>query len=144
MDEKRVTQIKHMLSMVIWFSATCDLYFCTRPHVTLIHLILRVYRFGVSLHVRMHIYLAQSACECMYVLALTYILRLAFRHYRRSYGGLHGFRTFFHSSWNFSSSTFYRSPFFHLADCFPKVLYFVLSRLRALFARNSPFARRER
>lgn len=144
MDEKGATRIKRVLSMGPWFSVPNDLYFCTRSHVTLIHLPLRMYRFVCSRTEYMHV---SYVCTCMrmYVCTRTYIHICIYktsvlRHYRRNYGELHGFRTFFHFSWNFSSSAFYRRPFFHLADCFPKVLYFVPPRVRArawrtLFAR---------
>lgn len=75
MDEKGMSRIKRVLSMGPWFSAPRDLYFCTRFHVTLIHLSLWMYRFVCS---RTDIYMysvSVRACECMYALARTYISR---------------------------------------------------------------------
>lgn len=76
MDEKGETRIKRALSMGPWFSAPRDLYFCTRSHVTLIHLPLRMYRFVYAL-VRiypMNVSYVRT-CTRIYVCARTYIYR---------------------------------------------------------------------
>lgn len=137
-DEKGVTRIKRALSMVPWFSAPRDLYFCTRPHVTLIHLILRVYRIlGVSAR----IYARISCIRRMHadVRTCPYIPRPTFRHYRRRVRRAPWFQNILPFLVEFLIFRVLTAPFLPSGRLLPRSAIFCTFSLLANSPRATPF-----